>query len=311
MSDLSRSAMRPVSDDGRLARDPDSLRFQSALVRIGSFRCPVDHPRFRDAGTITTQVFAFPRSVVWIEHEGQEPFVGDFTRASLYNPGQIYTRRPISADGDRSDWFGVTSELLREILFEFDPAWADSGGPLFRHMFSPCDASTYLCQRTVFEYVRSHPEPDTLGVEEQVVELLSRLVSAAHARRPADRTPRRHREIVEHTRAYLSAHFARKESLADVAAAVGCSVFHLCRLFRRETGQTLHAFRHELRLRRSLEFVADSPGDLLGVALALGYSSHSHFSAAFNAAFGVTPSSIRASLARQTHQTVALPRWWI
>lgn len=311
MPDVSRFAVRRMRDEERLARDPDSLQFESALVRIGSFRCPVAHPHFRDAGTISTQVFAFPRSVVWIEHEGQEPFVGDFTRASLYNPGQIYTRRAISADGDRSDWFGVSPALLREILFELDPARADSGQPLFRHMYSPCDAPTYLRQRTVFEYVRNHPEPDTLGVEEQVVELLSRLVSAAYDQRPADRAPRRHREIVEHTRAYLSQHFARRESLADVAAAVGCSVFHLCRLFRRETGQTLHAFRHELRLRRSLECVAESPGDLLGIALALGYSSHSHFTAAFNASFGETPSSIRSSLGRQAHQTVALPRWWV
>jgi AraC family transcriptional regulator len=297
MSDVSRFAVRRMRDDERLARDPDSLQFQSALVRIGSFRCPVSHPHFRDAGTITTQVFAFPRSVVWIEHEGQEPFVGDFTRASLYNPGQIYTRRAISTAGDRSDWFGVSPSLLREILVEFDPARADSGLPLFRYMYSPCDAPTYLRQRTVFEYIRNHPEPDTLRVEEQVVELLSGLVSAAYAQRPAPhRAPRRHREIVEHTRAYLSQHFARKESLADVAAAVGCSVFHLCRLFRRETGLTLHAFRHELRLRRSLECVADSPGDLLSVALALGYSSHSHFTAAFNASFGVTPSSITSPL---------------
>ena len=88
MSDVSRFAMRRMSDDDRLARDPDSLQFESALVRIGSFRCPVDHPHFRDAGAISTQVFAFPRSVVWIEHEGQEPFVGDFTRASLYNSGK-------------------------------------------------------------------------------------------------------------------------------------------------------------------------------------------------------------------------------
>ena len=294
--DLSRLALARMRDKVSFARDPDSLRFESALVRIGSFRCPVDHPHFRDAGTITSHVFAFPRSVVWIEHEGQEPFVGDFTRASLYNPGQIYVSRPISADGDRSDWFGVSPSLLREVLSEFEPTRADSEGPLFRHMYSPCDAATYLRQRTVFEYVRNHPEPDTLGVEEQVVELLSGLVSAAYAQRPtAERTPRRHREIVEHTRAYLSQHFARKESLADVAAAVGCSVFHLCRLFRRETGQTLHAFRHELRLRRSLEFVADSPGDLLAVALALGYSSHSHFTSAFNASFGVVPSSITST----------------
>jgi AraC-like DNA-binding protein len=40
---------------------------------------------------------------------------------------------------------------------------------------------------------------------------------------------------------------------------------------------------------------------LTEVALDLGYSSHSHFSAAFRALFGVTPSSVRRARPPSAH----------
>ena len=48
-----------------------------------------------------------------------------------------------------------------------------------------------------------------------------------------------------------------------------------------------------MRLRTALERAADPGADLTDLALDLGYSSHSHFTAAFRKAFGVTPSAFR------------------
>jgi AraC family transcriptional regulator len=76
---------------------------------------------------------------------------------------------------------------------------------------------------------------------------------------------------------------------------VRVSVFHLCRTFRAVTGQTIHAYRTQLRLRAALERV-EYASDLSAVALDLGFSSHSHFTAAFRRAFGVTPSGVRRAL---------------
>ena len=89
--------------------------FDSTLVRVGTFRCPVGHPRFRDSGPTKSHVFVFPRTSVWIEQAGRAPFVSDPTRAVLYNPRHLYERRPISPDGDRSDFFGVAPHLHREM----------------------------------------------------------------------------------------------------------------------------------------------------------------------------------------------------
>jgi AraC family transcriptional regulator len=64
------------------------------------------------------------------------------------------------------------------------------------------------------------------------------------------------------------------------------------------TGTSLHAHRTDLRLRAALEPLADPRSDLLELALSLGYSSHSHFTEVFRAAFGTTPSDLRSRLTR-------------
>jgi AraC-like DNA-binding protein len=74
-------------------------------------------------------------------------------------------------------------------------------------------------------------------------------------------------------------------------------VFHLCRLFRRRTGLTIHAYRHHLRLRNALEPLEQADADLLALALDLGYSGHSHFTALFRRQFGIVPSRLRDRLA--------------
>jgi transcriptional regulator GlxA family with amidase domain len=61
---------------------------------------------------------------------------------------------------------------------------------------------------------------------------------------------------------------------------------------------TLHDYRQQLRVRHALETVTAGKSDLLDVALGLGYSGHSHFTAAFREAFGAPPSVLRAERPR-------------
>ena len=70
-------------------------------------------------------------------------------------------------------------------------------------------------------------------------------------------------------------------------------MYHLARVFKERTGLTLHAYRDQLRLRASLDPVAEGRADLTELALDLGYSSHSHFTDAFRRAFGAPPRAIR------------------
>ena len=61
------------------------------------------------------------------------------------------------------------------------------------------------------------------------------------------------------------------------------------RVFREETGFSLHGYRTQLRLRLALDALA--AGREIGeLAHDLGFASHSHFTDSFRRVFGVAPS---------------------
>ena len=112
----------------------DRVVFSTECVTIGAFRCAAAHPSFRDSGPIRDDCFVFPRTAVTIQHDNARAFVADPTIVTLYNRGQHYERRAVSADGDRCDWFAVSPDLLRGALADRDPAAADDDRPIrFTH----------------------------------------------------------------------------------------------------------------------------------------------------------------------------------
>lgn len=278
---------------------PDSIEFVSPLIQLGTFRCPPSHPLFHARVPTRGHCFVFPRHAVWIAHDGQDRFVADANVVPLYNPTRPYRRWAIGGQADHSDWFAVAPDLLRELVTTLDPGVRDADGLLFTRPCAPATASIYLEQREVFTRVQ-RGEADPLYVEERGVALLARVLELAYGRTfdAPGQTPR-HRRLAEDTRALVAQSVDRPLSLGALARAMSVSPFHLCRVFRARTGGTIQRYRSQLRLRRSLSLLAEDGRDVLDVAVALGYSSHSHFTRAFHAAFGVTPSAWRAGARRQ------------
>jgi AraC family transcriptional regulator len=279
-----------------------AILFASEVATVGRWRCPVGHPLFRDSGPARGYLFCFPRTSVWIQHDGGQPFVADPNTVTYYNQGQTYRRIELSARGDRGDWFAVAPHVIAELLAAWDPAARDRQDRPFTFSHGPCDADTYLLQRGVFEHVTRERSPDTLFVEESVLDILARTAALAYAGADIEQAAgslRRARDLAEAARAVVASRFDEPLTLPTIARLVDTSVFHLARVFRRMTGTTLHAYRNQLRLRAALERVADPGSDLLSVAIDLGYSSHSHFSEAFRRTFKLTPSAVRGRLAPQ------------
>jgi AraC-like DNA-binding protein len=82
----------------------------------------------------------------------------------------------------------------------------------------------------------------------------------------------------------------------QLAALAGYSPFHLCRMFRARTGQSLRQFRLQQRLGTALGRLADGEDDLAALACDLGFSSHSHMTAAFHRLLGRSPHQLRDEL---------------
>jgi AraC family transcriptional regulator len=274
----------------------DRIVFESGLVRVGAFRCDTSHPSFHDSGPARNCCFVFPRTAVEIQHENERAFVTNPNVVTFYNRGQTYRRNPVSRDGDRCDWFGVDNDVVLDVVRTFDPEQEFRPESPFRLRRGWANANTYLVQRQLFEKLATNTVKDSLLVEETVLGLLEQVVRSAY-RKPEllnfDIENLRQREIVHHVEFVLSERWADCLSLSDLAEEVGVSVYHLCRIFRRSTGMTLHQYRQKLRIRWSLEDVTTSTRPLVDIALDAGFSSHSHFTNSFHREFGHTPSDLR------------------
>ncbi|MEO8453384.1 MAG: helix-turn-helix transcriptional regulator [Gemmatimonadota bacterium] len=287
------AAARPAD---RFDSDVNHVLFRSGSVRVGSFRCPVHHPVFPE-GPPPCQMVAFPRSEVWIERQHDRPFVADRRVVTLYNRGDRYRREAISREGDRTDWFGVKSALALEIATALDPGVGRHADRPFRFSHATSDPALYLRQQLLIRRLESGAI-DPLEVEEEVVGIVAETLARAYAERGASPARRRfsedeHRGLADRSRVELARDIGAPLSVAELARQVGVSPFHLCRVFRAQTGTTLHAYRTDLRLHRAVELLLDSCTELSELAFSLGFSSHSHFTETFRKRVGVTPSAVR------------------
>lgn len=100
---------------------------------------------------------------------------------------------------------------------------------------------------------------------------------------------------------YLTSTLARPMRLDDVAGAVGLSPHAASRIFHREAGLPLRIYARRLRVRTALARIADCQ-EFAQVALQLGFFDHAHFTKAFRAEFGMTPSDWRFRLSSYFEQ---------
>lgn len=101
-------------------------------------------------------------------------------------------------------------------------------------------------------------------------------------------------KVVERAKEFLHAAFADRLSLAQVAQQVGVNPIYLTQEFTRSEGIPLYRYQTHLRLNKAL-LELPCCDDITGLALDLGFSSHSHFTSVFRNAFGTTPSAYRRS----------------
>jgi len=279
----------------------DTRLYRSTVVTIASFRAEPSHPGFRDSGPAENHIIVFPRTSVQIRHPGRAPFVTNPNVITFYNKDQVYFRQQVTEESDRCEWFALEPSILIEVIRRHDPSAVDRPDRPFQFTHGPGDAGSYLLQRLVFRHLTEGGPVDRLFVEESAVRLLSRAVAdASRAWDLSRKTPESAQgELAEAAKTVLAESFREPVGLDEVARRAGSSIFHLCRTFRGYTGSTLHAYRNQLRLRTALERVAVPAGDLTDLAFDLGYSSHSHFTAAFRKAFGMAPSAFRRKATAQ------------
>jgi AraC family transcriptional regulator len=266
--------------------------FANERLLIGEFWCSPDSPRWHALNNVSAAPHViFPRTAVTIRQLGRDPVIGDRNQILFYNPGQRYFRSPTSRSGDHCYYIELSSALMSRLA---------GGTKSFPFAFGPCDASVFLLQRLAVRHL-AEPRPDGHLAEEALTLAVENAVACArsfHALRVHQRESTRaaHREIVGQTKHLLIARFREHLTMAEIAQSLGISRFQLSRVFRAWTGFSLLAYRNHLRLRTALDRLAAPGIRLPALATELGFSSHSHFTAAFREAFGLLPSDVRGPI---------------
>jgi transcriptional regulator GlxA family with amidase domain len=88
---------------------------------------------------------------------------------------------------------------------------------------------------------------------------------------------------------FMESRFDEPIGVETVAGVAGMSARHLQRLFAQHLGTTVEKYLFSLRLDRGRELLRQSNLPVLGVALASGFSTASHFSRSYKGKFGLAP----------------------
>lgn len=104
-------------------------------------------------------------------------------------------------------------------------------------------------------------------------------------------------KLADRAKLVLASDLARRWTLAEIGSELRCSPVYLTQIFQQVEGMPLYRYQLRLRLARALDLLAQYD-DLTTLALHLGFSSHSHFSAAFRSVYGRSPSEFKRSALR-------------
>lgn len=103
------------------------------------------------------------------------------------------------------------------------------------------------------------------------------------------RQQRMAQERVEQVIFLLKQNLAEPPTLDELGRKIGCSQFYLSRIFSSQTGRTITQYLRHLRMERAAELLRSGEFNVTEAAMEVGYSSLSHFSAAFHETFGCCP----------------------
>ena len=281
--------------------------FRNEHLLVGEFWCPPQSPRWRTLNEVSPSAHVvFPRVRGAIRQLGREPVLADRNLVIFYSAGQRFFRTLRDARGDHCYFVEVASEGWAALTGEED-------GPELAFAYGPSDPAVYLLQHAAIAHLREL-RCDPLVVEENLAEAVVRALADARAFHGRRRRPRRrstsaaHRNLADEAKELLGERLGERLTLAEIASGLCTSKYHLARVFRASTGFSLHGYRNQLRLRVALERLADPETRVSTLAHELGYVSHSHLTASFRQAFGLTPSAARGGSARRPRRPSSPPR---
>jgi AraC-like DNA-binding protein len=260
---------------------------QSTTVAVRDVCCRgTCHHRSAEECAASTQL-VFPYRGLYLRHVGRTQSVADANHVLFFNAGEGYQVSHPVTGGDACLSLTVSQPLLRELAPAAMLRRRDQ--PVFHHQALRIDERAQVLVALLRHSLRNggiEPlEAESLALTLVCRSLGSRTTHAAGATHARQR-------LVDRAKLLLASDLTRRWTLAEIAAEIGGSPVYLTQAFQQVEGMPLYRYHLRLRLARALDLMADCE-DVAALAQDLGFSSHSHFSAAFRQAYGRTPKAFR------------------
>jgi AraC-like DNA-binding protein len=238
---------------------------------------------------VTATELVFPYRGAYVRHLGHDQAVAEANQVLFFNATEGYRVSHPVPGGDASLSLAICEPQLRELA---PPAILRESATLaFRRQRLRIDARAQALAALLRHNLRRNIA-DPLEAESLALTLTQRALGpgTTHA---AGASAARQR-LVDRAKLVLASDPARRWTLAEIAAEVRGSPVYLTQVFQQVEGLPLYRYQLRLRLARALDLLAQYD-DLTALSLDLGFSSHSHFSAAFRALYGRSPSEFKQS----------------
>lgn len=233
----------------------------------------------------------FPYRGIYVHRVGRLDHVAEANQAVFINADEPYrVSHPVDG-GDATVSIGVDPATLLELI-PIDhrhprgrPSFNRFGLGIGTHTQALAAELRHRLARNAID----HLEAETLTLK------LIRQTLDDNGSHVARHGTERSKRIADRAKLVLLSDLSRRWTLKDIAADIGISPVYLTDVFRRAEGVPLYRYHLRLRLARALSLLADYD-DLTTLALDLGFTSHSHFSAVFKQTYKQTPSEFQRAI---------------
>ena len=262
----------------------------TALVDVSVVECR-GTCRHRSAEECASHThFVFPFRGLYLRHVGRELAVADANHVLFFNRDEGYQVSHPVTGGDTNLVLSLPDDMLEEVVPR--PLRGSSQPFTFNQQHLRIDARAQALVMLLKHSLR-HGSIETLEAEGLSLTLISRAVGPRTTRATGATYARR--RLVDRVKVLLAGDLSRRWTLAEIADEIGGSPVYLTQVFQQVEGLPLYRYQLRLRLARALDLIAERE-DLSGLAQDLGFSSHSHFTAAFRQAYEMTPSEFSSSV---------------
>ncbi|WP_328993215.1 AraC family transcriptional regulator [Kribbella sp. NBC_01245] len=142
------------------------------------------------------------------------------------------------------------------------------------------------------------------GIDDQYAEAAAHFLAVhlqtRHGGRPDPLAPGKEDARVRRAIEIMRDNLHEPLTLADIAGEVWLSVYHFLRVFKAATGQTPRRYLTSLRVQAARKHLESDNASISQIAALCGFSSPSHFAAAFTRELGQSPTNYRRSHLRRT-----------